>query len=220
MWDDGDTQWRPAGCPAGEGRGANRGGRAGGAGSGPWTKPTAAAARSPGRAHSIVSLQECPGIRAGVAGGPPRSVLKSPTGTRKGFPGHQDPQPPLRIAFLTPRVRGAPGTKTTKQGPPWSPICKERGGARSAFLESLEAPPSHRPRLSTHPPPAPAQEATGSEPRAAGSRRGPAKGAVSRDRPHRKVLASGCGSLQASGSEMTFGSTPHSSGLWEAKDSL
>lgn len=166
-------------------------GRAGGASSSPWTESTAVAARSPGRAHSTVSLQGCPGITAGVAGKPPCSVLKSPKSTQKGFPGHLDPQRPLSIPFLTPRVRRAPSTKTIKQGPPQSPICKERGGARSAFSESPEAPPSHRPRLSIHPCPAPAQEATGSESRAAGSHRGPAKGAIGRDRPHREVLASG-----------------------------
>lgn len=139
-------------------------------------EPTAAAARSPGRAHSTVSLQGCAGITAGVAGEPLPSVLKPPTSTRKGFPGHQDPQPPLSIPFLTPRARTAPSTKTTKQGPPRSPICKERGGARSAFSESPEAPPSHRPRLSAHPPPAPAQEATGSEPRAPGHAEGQPRG--------------------------------------------
>lgn len=191
MWDDAVETCRvPGAADQGrEGRPEER--RAEGASSSPWTESTAVAARSPGRAHSTASLQGCPGITAGVAGKPPRSVLKSPKSTQKGFPGHLDPQPPHSIPFLTPRVRRAPSTKTTKQGPPWSPICKERGGARSAFSESLEAPPSHRPRLSIHPCPAPAQEATGSEPRAAGSRRGPAKAAISRDRPHREVLASG-----------------------------
>lgn len=67
-------------------------------------------------------------------------------------------------------------------------------------------------RLTAHPPPGPAPEVPGSEPRAARSRRGPAEGPFSRDRPHREVLVSDCGSLQASGSKMTFGSTPHSLG--------
>lgn len=171
-------------------RGASRGAEGGGSQQQPLDRVHSSRRTKP-RARSLPSLQGCPGITAGVAGKPPRSVLKSPKSTQKGFPGHLDPQPPHSIPFLTPRVRRAPSTKTTKQGPPWSPICKERGGARSAFSESLEAPPSHRPRLSIHPCPAPAQEATGSEPRAAGSRRGPAKGAISRDRPHREVLASG-----------------------------
>lgn len=194
---------------AGEGRGRRpEEGRAGGPSSGPWVVSTAVTARSPGRAHSTVSLQgypgdtgslESPALCSEVSQKPTNGVPRA-TGTyspsQHPLPDSTNDEPPAQ----RPPSRAHPVSHLKGEGRSQTGLGTTRGSSVTWA------------RLTAHPPLAPAPEVPGSEPRAAGSRRGPAEGPFNRDRPHREVLVSGCGSLQASGSRMTFGSTPHSLG--------